>query len=89
MNLIFVLLLSKSTDFLSSFQIDQLQAYMMLFLEAFESIWSIGLIIFGGHLIIVGYLIFKSDNIPKVFSILLLLASVSYIFIHLFNTLLS
>ncbi|WP_028399923.1 DUF4386 domain-containing protein [Ectobacillus panaciterrae] len=89
LNLIFVLLLSKSTDYLSLFKTDQLQAHMMLFLEAFESIWSIGLIIFGGHLMIVGYLVFKSDRIPKVISVLLLLASIGYIVINLFNTILS
>lgn len=89
LNLIFVLLLSKSTDYLSLFKIDQLQAHMMLFLEAFESIWSIGLIIFGGHLMIVGYLVFKSDRIPRVISVLLLFASIGYIVINLFNTILS
>ncbi|MBO1625755.1 DUF4386 domain-containing protein [Bacillus arachidis] len=89
LNLIFVLLLSKSTDYLSLFKMDQLQAHMMLFLEAFESIWSIGLIIFGGHLMIVGYLVFKSDRIPKIISALLLLASIGYIVINLFNTTLS
>lgn len=86
LNLIFVSLLSKNT---ALFNIDQLQAHTMLFLEAFESIWSIGLIIFGGHLMIVGYLAFQSDKIPKVISILLLLASIGYIVINLCNTLLS
>ena len=87
LNLIFVLLLSsKSTDYLSLFKIDQLQALTMLFFEAFELIWSIGLIIFGGHLMIVGYLAFKSDSIPKVIGILLLLASIGYIVIHLCKT---
>jgi hypothetical protein len=82
LNLIFVLIITKSADFLSFFKIDQLQAFVMLFLEAFDIIWSIGLIIFGGHLMIVGYLTFKSDTIPKVISILLLIASISYIIIH-------
>ncbi|WP_410259992.1 DUF4386 domain-containing protein [Bacillus cereus] len=50
LNLIFVLFLTQSTDYLSSFKTDQLQAHMTLFLEAFECMWSIGLIIFGGHL---------------------------------------
>ncbi|WP_416827938.1 DUF4386 domain-containing protein [Ectobacillus polymachus] len=86
LNLIFVLLLSKNTALLN---IDQLQAHMMLFLEAFESIWSIGLIIFGGHLMIVGYLAFKSDKIPKAISTLLLLASIGYIVINLCNAFLS
>ncbi|PEB52240.1 hypothetical protein CON65_03015 [Bacillus pseudomycoides] len=89
LNLIFVLLLSKNTDYLSLFKIDQLQAHMMLFLEAFEFIWSIGLIIFGGHLMIVGYLTLKSDRIPKVISILLLLAAIGYIVINLFSAILS
>ncbi|MGG0188308.1 DUF4386 domain-containing protein [Bacillus rhizoplanae] len=86
LNLIFALLLTKHADYLSLFKTDQLQAQMMLFLDAFESIWSIGLIIFGGHLMVVGYLAFKSDSIPKVISILLLLASIGYIVIHLCNT---
>ncbi|WP_100402652.1 DUF4386 domain-containing protein [Bacillus sp. FJAT-42315] len=83
LNLIFVLLLTINTDYLSLLKTDQLQALIMLFLQAFESIWSIGLIIFGGHLMIVGYLAFKSENIPKVISILLLVASIGYIVIHL------
>ncbi|MEI4831573.1 DUF4386 domain-containing protein [Bacillus sp. FJAT-53711] len=86
LNLIFALLLTKHTDYLSLFKTDQLQAQMMLFLEAFQSIWSIGLIIFGGHLMVVGYVAFKSNSIPKVISILLLLASIGYIVIHLCNT---
>ncbi|WP_242220031.1 DUF4386 domain-containing protein [Bacillus cereus group sp. BfR-BA-01380] len=86
LNLIFVLLLTKNTNYVSVLKIDHLQAHMMLFLEAFESIWSIGLIIFGGHLMIVGYLAFKSSSIPTVISILLLLASIGYIVIHLCNT---
>ncbi|MCG7345852.1 DUF4386 domain-containing protein [Sporosarcina sp. ACRSL] len=75
MNLLVVLLLARSTD------IAQPAAYMMLFLQAFESIWSLGLIIFGCHLMVIGYLAFKS-NIPKVISVLLVLASIGYIAIH-------
>lgn len=86
LNLIFVLLLSGDTNYFSSFKIEQIQALMMLFLEAFQFIWSIGLIIFGGHLMIVGYVAFKSDSIPKVISILLLLASIGYMVIHLSKT---
>ncbi|MGD8192455.1 DUF4386 domain-containing protein [Brevibacillus ginsengisoli] len=86
LNLIFVLNLSKGTELLSLFQINQLQAQMMVYLKAFETIWSIGLIIFGAHLMTVGYLAFQSTNIPKVISLLLLLASVGYIAINLSKT---
>ncbi|WP_430195930.1 DUF4386 domain-containing protein [Paenibacillus thiaminolyticus] len=83
MNLLFVLLLSNSADYLSISE--QLQAQAMLYLRAFDSIWSIGLIIFGGHLLIVGYMALKSHVIPKIISILLLLAGAGYILIHLCN----
>jgi hypothetical protein len=42
-----------------------------------------GLVVFGGHLLIIGYVALKSDVIPKVISVLLLLASIGYIVIHL------
>ena len=83
LNLIVVLLLMGNTIDFSSLKIEQTQAFMMLFLEAFQWIWSMGLVVFGGHLLIVGYVALKSDVIPKVISILLLLASIGYIIIHL------
>ncbi|PLR89772.1 DUF4386 domain-containing protein [Bacillus sp. T33-2] len=82
LNLIFILLLTKDTEYFSSFQISQLEAFVMLFLNAFDFIWSVGLIIFGGHLLIVGYLTFKSNHVPKVVSILLLIAAAGYMVIH-------
>nr|WP_238343545.1 DUF4386 domain-containing protein [Gracilibacillus saliphilus] len=85
-NLIMVMLLTNSADYESLFHIDQLQGKVMLFLDAFHMIWSMGLVIFGGHLLVVGYITFKSDNIPKFISILLLIASVGYIVNHLLIT---
>ncbi|AZS18515.1 DUF4386 domain-containing protein [Paenibacillus lutimineralis] len=85
LNLVFVLLLITNSASLASFSIEQLQALMMLSLNAFQSIWSIGLIIFGGHLLVVGYLTLRSRNIPRIIGILLLLGGIGYIFIHLCN----
>ncbi|EJR30256.1 MULTISPECIES: DUF4386 domain-containing protein [Bacillus] len=81
-NLTFVLLLSKST-------VANSEAYTMLFLEAFEYIWSVGLIIFGLHLLTLGYVTFQSKNIPKTISILLLIAAIGYIIINVMNTMFS
>lgn len=81
-NLTFVLLLSKST-------VANPEAYIMLFLEAFEYIWSVGLIIFGLHLLTLGYVTFQSKNIPKTISILLLIAAIGYIVINVMNTMFS
>ncbi|MNC22297.1 hypothetical protein D3C75_702950 [compost metagenome] len=72
---------------LSGFTSGELQAGVMLFLGAFEAVWSIGLILFGGHLLIVGLLAFRSLNIPKLISILLLLAAAGYVVVHLSRTL--
>ncbi|MEC3885349.1 DUF4386 family protein [Halobacillus litoralis] len=48
----------------------------------FEKFWSIGLIVFGFHLIMVGILALKAPFIPKWISILLIIAGVSYTLIH-------
>ncbi|MGH0430891.1 DUF4386 domain-containing protein [Bacillus hominis] len=81
-NLILVLLLSKST-------IANPETYTMLFLDAFEYIWSVGLIIFGLHLFVLGYVAFLSKQIPKFISALLCIAAIGYIVIHVMNTMFS
>ncbi|MFM9877212.1 MAG: DUF4386 domain-containing protein [Rhodoglobus sp.] len=46
---------------------------------AFATIWDFALIIFGGHLLVVGYLAFRSGFMPRVFGILLLIAGAGYL----------
>lgn len=89
LNLLFVSLLSGSPEKFAGLGQGQLPAFTVLFLDAFESVWSAGLIIFGGHLLIVGYVAYSSNHIPKIISILLLLASAGYILIHLASIFLS
>lgn len=50
--------------------------------RAFESIWSAGLIIFGLHLLGLGYLSLRSKVVPKVLGWLLYIGGAAYIFIH-------
>lgn len=88
LNLLIVMLLTGNSD-QALLPIEQTQALMMLCLELFERIWSVGLIVFGAHLLIVGYVALKSNRIPKTISILVLLAAVGYIVIHLCKTFLS
>ncbi|MFH4965715.1 DUF4386 domain-containing protein [Gaetbulibacter sp. M235] len=45
----------------------------------FDTLWTVGLIFFGVHLILLGYLAIKSTYIPKALGVLLLLAAVGYI----------
>lgn len=83
LNLLFVLLFSNSTDDFPGFTPNQLGVQVMLYLKAFDSMWSVGLIVFGGHLLIVGMLALRSNSVPKWIGILLLIASIGYILIHL------
>jgi hypothetical protein len=61
---------------------------ILLCLDSFLDMWSLGLIVFGSHLLILGYLIFTSGYIPKFIGVLTLLASISYISSNTANLLL-
>ncbi|MCF7824017.1 MAG: DUF4386 domain-containing protein [Candidatus Marinimicrobia bacterium] len=47
-------------------------------LDGFMNAWSLGLTIFGLHLVVLGYLIIKSTYIPKVIGYLVVLAGAGY-----------
>lgn len=81
-NLIVVSLLLSGDNYLAFTQIGQLNAQVMLYLNVFDNVWSLGLIVFGLHLLIIAYLILQSEFIPKFLGILLLIASLSYVLIH-------
>jgi len=50
--------------------------------EAFQQTWSVGLVIFGIHLVLLGYLAFRSGFVPKIWGILLVIAGLCYLFSH-------
>jgi len=54
-------------------------------LIAFAKIWSFGLIIFGFHLLGLGYLAIKSTIVPNFLAYLLYFAGVCYVLIHSFK----
>lgn len=47
-------------------------------IEAFYTIWYIGLILFAFHLLLIGYLAFVSGFMAKVFGVLVVLAGIGY-----------
>ncbi len=81
LNLIYVMLI-LSTNSAPAVQPGQLNAQVMLFIDAFGKMWSFGLIVFGLHLLVIGKLVLKSGFIPKILGILLSIAAVSYIAVH-------
>ncbi|CAF3640392.1 unnamed protein product [Rotaria socialis] len=89
LNLAFVVLLLNGSNYLSVFETNQLNALVTFFLKGFNNIWSMGLVVFGCHLFVLGYLVFKSGYIPKLFGILLIIASLCYITSNFANLLLS
>ena len=83
LNQFFALLLLSGAGYLTVFGTDQLHALVLLFLDAHEYGWSIGIVFFSVHVFLLGYLVFKSGFIPRILGVLLILAS----FIHLINAL--
>jgi hypothetical protein len=79
LNLVTVLRLLNTPDALSAFQPDQLYAQIMLSFNAFRSNWYFGLLFFGVHLGLLGYLVFRSNYIPRILGVLLIVAGLGYL----------
>ncbi|WP_438445123.1 DUF4386 domain-containing protein [Gorillibacterium sp. sgz5001074] len=85
LNLLNALILTGQANIPFLLEAPQQQAQVMTALAAFESTWSFGLIIFGGHLLITGLVAYKADPIPRWISIFLLIAAFGYMFTHLIS----
>ena len=83
----FVLLLLSGAGYLTVFDPDQLHALVLLFLNAYEYVALIWAMFFALHLLVLGYLVYKSGYFPRMLGILLVVASFGY-FIDSFGTLL-
>ena len=73
------LLLSSGADYLTVFTADQLQALVPLFLDFHEHGLFIAQIFWGLWLFPMGYLVYKSGYIPRVFGVLLIIAGFGYL----------
>ena len=78
-NLFSILEILSGAEYLKAFVEEQLYAQIMLLIHTFNHTWLIGLIFFGLHLFLLGYLIIKSHYIPRVIGILLIIASFGYL----------
>ena len=88
-NLVLASELLGGADYLAVFEPDQLHSRVMFFINAFNYGWLIGLVFFGVHLCLLGYLIIKSGSIPRVLGVLLIVASLGYLIDSFANVLLS
>jgi len=78
-NLVYVLPLVSGEHYLAPIDTTHLQTLTLFFVNAFNSMWYVGLIVFGFHVLLLGYLIFKSGFVPKIFGVLLMMAFVGYV----------
>lgn len=69
LNLFVVLQLAKDTDY----------AQLTLVLNAYAYGETISFVFFGFHILVLGYLIFKSDYLPRILGLLLIVAALGYI----------
>ena len=83
----FVLLLVSGAGYLTVFDPDQLHALVLLFLNAYEYVALIWALFFALHLLVLGYLVYKSGYLPRMLGIMLVVASSGY-FIDSFGTVL-
>ena len=65
-------------DYLAVFSPDQLHAQALMATNAFSDVWHAGLFLFGLHLMIIGYLAFKSGYVPKLIAVLVGIDGLSY-----------
>jgi hypothetical protein len=79
LNHFIVLLLLSGAGYLTVFAPEQSQALVMLFLNAHESAVLIWGLFFGLHLLVFGYLVYKSGYLPKFLGILLLVVAFCYL----------
>jgi hypothetical protein len=80
--------LQTDADSQRMFGTRQLDAQVMLSVNQFSDGWDVALVIFGLHLLVLGYLLFGSTFVPKVIGILVAIASLGYL-IDSFGALLS
>ncbi len=88
LNLFNVVLLLADAESLTGFDTDQANALALFFLDAYDTGVSVGLVFFGIHIFVLGYLLFTSRYVPRILGVLLMAAGFGYIADSLGNFLL-
>lgn len=79
LNNVAVLLLFKSPEYVTMFTAGQLQTLMSVFLDLHEYGTQIAGIFFGLWLLPMGYLVYKSNYIPKIIGVFLMITCLGYL----------
>lgn len=79
LNYSLVLLLLGGAGYLAAFEPGQVDALVLLFLNAYEYVALVWGMFFGLHLLVLGYLLFRSGYFPAILGVLLGLSSLGYL----------
>ncbi len=74
-----VLPLLNNARYLTPFSIGQRRTEALTKIQDFQDIWHVSLILFGLHLVLAGYLAWKSGYVPRVLAVLLVVAGGGYL----------
>jgi hypothetical protein len=83
LNLVTLLHLLNTPAYLEAFGAEELHAQARLLLDSFGYGWGISFAFFAIHLVMLGYLVYRSGYIPKAVGILLALAGLGYLVYNL------
>jgi len=73
------LLLLGGAGYVAAFEPEQLNALVLLFLDVNAFVIIIWGLIFGFHLLLLGYLVYQSGFLPRILGILLIIGAVGYL----------
>lgn len=79
LNLFFGLQFVRPADYLAVFGTGQSQAMALLFFRTHATGYALALVFFAASLLLLGYLVFKSDYFPGILGVLLIIASAGYL----------
>ncbi len=77
-NLFTILRLLNSPASLAAFEPVDLNMQVQGYINAFKGSWYFGLLFFAIHLCLLGFLVFKSNYIPKILGVLLIISGLGY-----------
>jgi hypothetical protein len=70
LNMVSVFRLLNTPEYLTFFGSSQLHGQVYLLVNSFQYDWAISMLLFGIHLVLLGYLIYRSGYIPRILRIL-------------------
>ena len=79
LNMLTALQLLTSAEYAAAFEKGQLQAMAFVFLNAQSSGYALGMVFFGLHLGVLGYLVYRSGFLPRILGILMVVSALGYL----------